>query len=37
MAKRFVWRLETVLKSKQRMEEQRQQDLGRAIAKCSTS
>jgi flagellar FliJ protein len=35
MAKRFVWRLETVLKSKQRMEEQRQQDLGRAIAKLS--
>ena len=36
MAKRFVWRLETVLKSKQRVEEQRQQDLGRAISKLST-
>ena len=36
MAKRFVWRLETVLKSKQRIEEQRQQDLGRAISKLST-
>jgi len=35
MAKRFVWRLETVLKSKLRIEEQRQQDLGRAIAKMN--
>lgn len=33
MAKRFVWRLETVLKSKYRIEEQRQQDLGRAMSK----
>lgn len=32
MAKRFRWRLETVLMSKHRAEEQRQQDLAQAIS-----
>ena len=35
MAKRFRWRLETVLKSKYRAEEQRQQDLAQAIAQLN--
>jgi len=35
MAKRFVWRLETVLKAKFRAEEQKQQDLADAIAQLN--
>jgi flagellar export protein FliJ len=35
MAKRFVWRLETVLKSKHRAEEQRQQDLAQALSQLN--
>lgn len=35
MAKRFRWRLETVLKSKHRAEEQRQQDLAQAISQLN--
>lgn len=33
MAKRFIWRLETVLKAKHRAEEHCQQDLARAISR----
>jgi flagellar protein FliJ len=36
MAKRFRWRLETVLMSKHRAEEQRQQDLARAVSLLNT-
>jgi len=35
MAKRFVWRLETVLKSKHRAEEQQQQVLAQALSKLA--
>jgi len=35
MARRFVWRLETVLKSKFRIEEQRQQELAEALAQLN--
>lgn len=35
MAKRFVWRLETVLKSKHRAEEQRQQEFAQTLRKLN--
>lgn len=35
MAKRFAWRLETVLKARYRTEEHRQQELGEAIFKLN--
>ena len=35
MAKRFVWRLETVLRHRLRKEEQRQQDLAEALTQLS--